>query len=86
MNDKAGEMLTLYRRLQDVVFSINGEESERLDEPSLMIAGSVCLMRQILEHEDRAMFSELIMVLSDFAHRPPSVNGRERQASGRPPA
>jgi hypothetical protein len=69
MGDKAAEMLDLYQRLQDVVFSINGEESEHLDEASLMIAGSVCLMRHILEKQDRTMYSQLMVVLSDFAHR-----------------
>jgi len=68
MSDKAKEMLGLYQRLQDVVLCLSGEESDHLDEASLMIAGSVCLMGHILEKQDRALFSELIMALSEFAH------------------
>ena len=69
MGDKAKEMMGLYERLQDVVFSFSGEESDALDEACLMIAGSVCLMGHILEKQDRALFSELIMALSEFAHQ-----------------
>ena len=62
-------MWDLYRQLEDLVGSFDGQESEQLDEASLMVAGSVCLMRRILEKQDRSTYSELMIVLSDLAHQ-----------------
>lgn len=78
MTSKAREMMSLYRRLQDIVFSLNREESDCLDEAGLMIAGNIWLMRHILDKEDNAVFSELIVILSEFAHRVrPAVGNAE---------